>query len=171
MYNLVKIKICHSLFGQSITHRLLRNLLGLQTKNWCTLQIKPSSSLSERQSCNHPNGCLKNTMQFTHCIVHSLQIRKTGMICFLLLKSGTQLRLLRMTKRNHFLRLGLCNKICRQTQICYGMDKRVLVHGTQLYSAVLLGQFCPSHHILGQIKIKHAAPQNAQANLQTAGAE
>ena len=57
----------------------------------------------------------------------------------------------------------------RQTQRCYGMDKSVS-HGTKLYSAVWMGQFCPSHNVLGQNKFKHAPPHYAQANLQTAGA-
>ena len=117
VYNLVKIKFCHSLFGQSITRPLLKNLLGFQTTTWCTLQIKPSSFLSERQSCNHPMGRLKNTIQFTHCIVHFSQIWKTDMICFLLLKLGTQLQLSGMTKRNHFLRLGLLHLCIRKPMI------------------------------------------------------
>ena len=58
----------------------------------------------------------------------------------------------------------------RQGQRCYGMDKSVS-HGTKLYFAVWMGQFCPSHHVLGQIKFEHATPHYAQANLQTAGAE
>jgi allophanate hydrolase subunit 1 len=52
----------------------------------------------------------------------------------------------------------------------YGLDKSVF-HGTKLYFVVWMGQFCPSHHVLGQIEFKHATPHYAQANLQTAGAE
>ena len=57
----------------------------------------------------------------------------------------------------------------RQTQRCYVMDKSVL-HGTTLYSAVWMGQFCPSHYVLGQNKFEHAPPHYVQANVQTAGA-
>ena len=63
----------------------------------------------------------------------------------------------------------LYEKICRRTQSCYEIDKSVFHAGTKLYSAVWLEQFCPSHQVLGQIKIKHAAPHHAQDNLQTAG--
>jgi hypothetical protein len=58
----------------------------------------------------------------------------------------------------------------KSVAIRYGLDKSVF-HGTKLYSAVWMGQFCPSHHVLGQIKFEHATPHYAQANLQTAGAE
>jgi hypothetical protein len=58
----------------------------------------------------------------------------------------------------------------RQAQRCNGMDKSVS-HGTKMYFAIWMGQFCPSHHGLGQIKFEHAPPHYAQANLQTAGAE
>ena len=51
------------------------------------------------------------------------------------------------------------------------LGSQSVLHGTKLYSAVWMGQFCPtSHHVVGQNKFEHAPPHYAQADLQTAGA-
>jgi hypothetical protein len=60
---------------------------------------------------------------------------------------------------------------CKKSVASYGQLDKSVFHGTKLNFAVWMGQFCPSPHVLGQIKFKHATPHNAQANLQTAGAE
>ena len=63
----------------------------------------------------------------------------------------------------------VCQKICRQTQRCYGMDKSVFQNGTKLYSAVLDGTILSQPLCFGTNEIQACRASFLRASQPTNG--